>query len=962
MSRPIEPSLDTIAQGLGDRLDVLDATRARRMIEARLFPRARRPPKVGRFELREMLGAGGMGVVYAAHDPELGRDVAIKMLRPAGEAGSPEQLVREARALARVSDPNVVTIFEVGTDEGQLFFVMELVRGQTLGEWCAAQREHFGGDSRKWSRAVLRAFREAGKGLAAVHAAQLVHLDFKPSNVLVGEDGRVRVTDFGIVRIADAHLDVATSGEEAGTLGTTATRLGGTPAYMSPEQLLGTRVDLRSDVFSYCVALYEALFASSPYPAQSLADKLGAFARGDAIVAGRRGIPRRVVAALQRGLRIDPTERWPTMAPLLSALEPPTRPKVVVASALGLAIGGVTVLSLSASRDEPEPCRQAADLAASAWSPARATAIRDGFVGTGLPYAEQAANTVATRLQEYADEWTHAHTDACVATRVHGHQSDAVLAQRMECLDARLVELDALAGAFESAEAPTVAGASEAIGMLGSIAACADLAALAHASMLPTDPALRARAEALRMAIAEARAYASADGSARSVERARANVAEARQLGHEPLLLAALVHAAESELAALELDACETTVREALTLLPRVRDEQLEPVAWRMLVRVLQRRGEPRRALELLPMLDIAAERSGDPRLIARAHLAAAAVSSGVSDVEAAQRRLDAAEAALTGSVDPAEFSRLLEASASLARHRGDLPRSRELGAQLVLLALAMDGPSHPWLAGAMANLAIDEMVLGYPDRALALLERAYAIQMPLIAEDGLEMAQLHSNLANMLRLVGRIDEAREHLVIAEGICTQRLGEDSTFGATVRLGLATVERLAGDLVAAEAYALASLRAIDAAAGRDDPRAAAALEELGEIELAREQWTAAELRFDEALRIRVRTHSDQIDTSLLGLARVKRAQADAVDARALLQQVVERAIASGEPWRGNRLEAEIELARLELDAGERALGLARLETVRVRARNLGRTTYEREAADALAAAAGAAAHR
>ncbi len=954
MSRP-ESSMETIAQELGDRLDVLDPTRARRMIEARLFPGATTPPRVGRFELHEMLGAGGMGVVYAAHDPELGRDVAIKMLRPSGDSGSPDQLVREARALARVSDPNVVTIFEAGTDEGQLFFVMELVRGQTLGAWCAAQREL--GVLRKWSSAVMRAFREAGKGLAAVHAAQLVHLDFKPSNVLVGDDGRVRVTDFGIVRIADAQLDTAASGERGAFSGSSGTRIHGTPAYMSPEQLVGTRVDLRSDVFSYCVALYEALFDASPYPAQNLAEKLGAFGRGDAKVPGRRGVPGRVAAAIERGLRIDAAARWPSMAPLLAALEPPTRPKVLVASALGLAIGGAAVFSMSANRPEPEPCRQAADLVATAWSPARATSVRLGFGRTGLPYAERAASTAAARLQDYAEAWVAAHTEACVATRVHGHQSDAVLAQRIECLDARLVELDAVAGAFENAAAPTVENANEAIGMLGSIDACADLEALARAEALPTDPDLRARAETLRRSITEARAQAPADGSVRALERAHANVAEARALGYEPLLLTALVDAAGHELSALEFDACNVTIHEALGLLTRVRDDALEAWAWRILVRTYDQRGDPRRAVELLPALDIASGRTGDPELVARGHLAAADVLRETSDLEAAQARLDAGEEALQSVAAPLEFARLLVASAALARRRGDLPRARELDVQAVLLMLALEGPDHPSTAQAMTNLAIEETVLGHPDRALALLERVHAIRAPLIADDGLEMAQLHANLGTVLWRAGRIEEAREQLILARLICEERLGPDSIFTATTLLSLSSVEVALGDLVEAESDALASLDIVATTVGRADPRAAAALETLGEIEQARERWTASEHRFTEALQIRERAGSDELDTSLLGLARAELGQGRVAAAQERLGRVVERSIASGEPWRGNRLEAELVLARIELETGERAAGLARLETVRARARDLGRAKYEREAADALAAAGG-----
>jgi tetratricopeptide (TPR) repeat protein len=947
-------SLETIAQGVGERLDVLDATRARRLIEARLFPKGARPPSIGRFELRDMLGAGGMGVVYAAHDPDLGRDVAIKMLRPTGDAGTPEHLGREARALARVSHPNVVTIFEVGTDAGQLFFVMELVRGRTLGEWCAAQRARV--DAGAYAGLVLRAFAEAGHGLAAVHDAQLVHLDFKPSNVLVGDDERVRVTDFGIVRIADARVQEidATEARSAGGGATTRTRLGGTPAYMSPEQLMGTVVDRRSDVFSYCVSLFECLVGTNPYPARTIAEKVARFAAGDAVVPRVRGVPRRVAAALERGLKVDAAARWPSMTPLLEALAPRTRTGPLVAGALGLAIGGAVLGSVLGERADARPCEQAPALVAEAWSPARAAAIRDRFVDSGLPYAEQAALTVAGRMQAYADEWVAAHTDACTATRVHGHQSDAVLAQRMECLDERRVELGALATALESADARTIEDATHAPGSLSPVATCADVAALARIDPLPADPGLRARADALRKALAEGRGQRAAGDYGGALHSARANLDAARQLGHEPLLLAALVDSASSHLDLHQIDASEAAVREALPLLGRVRDDLREAALWRVMVLVYAERGDSRRAAELLPILDVSAARTNELAQVARGHRVAAGVLTEVGDLIGAQARIEVGQAALVDAPDPVQFAGLLHAAARLAQRRGELARARELDAHHVLLELALVGPHHPTVAGAMANLAIQEAVLGHPDRALALFEHVQAIIEPLYPADAVEMGRHHNNVANVLERAGRLVEARDRLRLAVSIISRRLGERDVGSTTCRLNLARLERLTGDVDAAEQLALAVLKNVDAVHGRISPRTAAVLEELGAIDAARGRWSAAEERWHEALRIREATSSNEIDEALLGLARVDAALDRPAKARERLERVVQRSIEMGEPWRGHRLSAEIALASLEIAAGERLAGAARLETVRVRARNLGRESYEREATAALAA--------
>ncbi|MCB9570262.1 MAG: serine/threonine protein kinase [Myxococcales bacterium] len=234
----------------------------------------------GRYTLLRPLGRGGMGTVYAAYDEELDRKIAIKLLRGdprerasegegAGAGEGAHHLLGEAQALARLSHPNVVQIYDVGVIGGQVFLAMEYVQGKTLREW---EREA----PRSW-REVVALFRQAGEGLAAAHDAGLVHRDFKPDNVLVGEDGRVRVLDFGLA--ARRERGATGEGDElsartlssisrsdlrsASATGVTRT-LVGTPAYMSPEQHLRLEADGRSDLFAFCVALYEALHGERP--------------------------------------------------------------------------------------------------------------------------------------------------------------------------------------------------------------------------------------------------------------------------------------------------------------------------------------------------------------------------------------------------------------------------------------------------------------------------------------------------------------------------------------------------------------------------------------------------------------------------------------------------------------------------------------------------------------------------
>jgi len=273
---------------------------------------------IGHFAVLRKLGEGGMGVVYAAYDERLERRVALKLIHGDDTA----RLMREAQALARVSHPNVVQIYEVGTYADRVFVAMEYVEGPTLTEWLAEPRE-FG--------AILDVFVQAGRGLEAAHARGLVHRDFKPGNVIVGADGRARVLDFGLARADDRRDEPAPQGISAARmsdpslLSSPLTRTGsllGTPAYMSPEQFLGVAVDARSDQFSFCVALYEALYDKRPFAGATMSELMAAVTRGEVEPPPPRPeLAATIPAAVLRGLIAEPEARWPTMTELLDVLD-----------------------------------------------------------------------------------------------------------------------------------------------------------------------------------------------------------------------------------------------------------------------------------------------------------------------------------------------------------------------------------------------------------------------------------------------------------------------------------------------------------------------------------------------------------------------------------------------------------------------------------------------------------------
>ncbi|HET6584475.1 MAG TPA: serine/threonine-protein kinase, partial [Nannocystaceae bacterium] len=286
---------------------------------------------IGRYRIRERVGEGGMGVVYAAEDPELGRVVAIKLLRPVQGAEAEEQqrrMLREAQALARLSHRNLVMVFDVGSLRGRVWIAMEYVVGDTLEVWLA--REH-----RSWS-AIVDVFVEAGRGLAAVHAAGLVHRDFKPGNVIVRSDGTVQILDFGLAARAGEHdEDAATmralAPPDLDAFAANLTKTGGlmgTPAYMAPEQFLMQPMDGRADQFGFCIALYESLYGHRPFNGKDLAQLMAATMAGlKALPAEIPGLPLAVRQVIARGLAPDPANRYADMDALLAALVATRSPK-----------------------------------------------------------------------------------------------------------------------------------------------------------------------------------------------------------------------------------------------------------------------------------------------------------------------------------------------------------------------------------------------------------------------------------------------------------------------------------------------------------------------------------------------------------------------------------------------------------------------------------------------------------
>lgn len=294
-------------------------------VHSRLFGPPELPESIGPYRVLRTIGAGGMGVVYEAIDPALGRRVAVKVLYERSAAAS-ARFVREARAMARLNHDHVVTIYDVGESEVGPYIAMELVDGVTLRKWLRVPRS---------VEEIAEVLRQAGEGLAAAHGRGLVHRDFKPDNVLVGRDGRVRVADFGLATAVDVPAAVSAmtmplvrTGEWDGV-----TRTGtvmGTPAYMGPEQFEGKPASPQTDQFAFCVVLFEALYGKRPFTGASLPEAVARMRTGRvAAVASPRKVPAALHRAILRGLSADPAQRFVGLAPLLGRLADATQSSAI---------------------------------------------------------------------------------------------------------------------------------------------------------------------------------------------------------------------------------------------------------------------------------------------------------------------------------------------------------------------------------------------------------------------------------------------------------------------------------------------------------------------------------------------------------------------------------------------------------------------------------------------------------
>jgi tetratricopeptide (TPR) repeat protein/predicted Ser/Thr protein kinase len=815
---------------------------------------------IRRYVVLDHIGSGAMGDVYSAYDFALDRRVALKLVRDPRRRAPHRRLEREAQALARLSHPNVVTVYDVGSYQDRVFVAMELVEGETLGQWLAA--------APRPASEIIDVFRRAGEGLAAAHAAGIVHRDFKPDNVLLDRTGRVLVGDFGLALIEqDADLEPDGASGPSGVSLTLTGAAVGTPAYMAPEQnAASSAIDARADQFSFCVALFEALCGERPFAGETAAEVAEAVASGQ-VREPARPPPARLRKLLLRGLSVDPADRHPSMDQLLAGLRrDPSRPRWLALGAVAAVLGGAAVIGLGAVKSAAEPpCQDAARKLDGVWDRGRRQALVAAFRAAGADPAQ-----VEARLDRYAGSWVAMHTESCRATRVTGEQSEALLDRRMQCLDRRRAELGALVEVMVTPDQKTLARAVKAADALAPLDGCADAQALLE-EQPPPDPDKRARAVALHDRQAAIRASFNTGHYREALDQALPLAEDARALGYRPVEAEALLTLARLQWANGDIATAEDTLYQTIAAGEAGRAGAVTVDAWLHLVWIVgEEQARYTDAMRLAAVARGALERMGGNRRLESVledHLGVLHFNKG--DHAAARPRLErslALREALYGP-DDLELSATLQHLALLEQAEDRMDRALELHRRARRIAEKAQGPEHLEVIMFLGGEAAVLYEIGRLEEAYALFQRGLEVLARRGRSDSAVAGSFLTNIGLIHARQGRVDEARRSQERALAIYEKVFGPDNphTGVALLNLGqaLAGLKRH-GEAIAQYERAAAIFRAKGGEAHLD---LALAWDGLGEVHLARGDAAAAIEVLERSLAIREKAGGPSRDAAL-----------------------------------------------------------------------------------------------
>ena len=787
------PEVDDLL-GKAARVDALDRQHVLAQVEQGLFKRPTRPITLGRYVLLERLGAGGGGVVHAAYDTELNRRVAIKLLRasPEGTRDASEaeaHLVAEAQAMAQLSDPNVIPVYDMGRYEPPdlglpadatdveiprqgVFVVMEFVDGVDGKQWLELRR-------RDW-REVLDVFVAAGRGLAAAHEHGLVHRDFKPANVLVGQDGRVRVLDFGLAReVVPQSGDVALDDEDLGILQTKTGFVRGTPVYMSPEQHRGASIDPRSDQFAFCVSLFEALYGERPFAGDSMRALRKAKNAGAPAPKADRDVPRWLADVVRRGLSPRPEDRFEDMRALVDRLEQDRSARRKTVALVGVLLAVASTIGITAAQPQRvDPCIASRASIDEAWGPDARASLEQRIEESGRPFAKHTWKALSARLDESAKTWGQVHDEVCPAQTGDPNPP-------MHCLVEWRDRVAALVKALGSDDPKAIEYAAPAVLDLADPKRCAE----ADARTVPPQPG---------------------DDKPQAVEALRRQLLETEQL-----LATGQASAADQMVAAAQVNA------ESISF-SSVQDETRY---WQG--RTKYELGEYAEADALLRGTFWNASGEGRDILAASVAIQLVRVSGRLAKVEAAHDWAAHARSTLVrlGEPHPAPLlhARLDAALGELALHTGqgqlasdhyDDARSilaRELGSDSLRVGLVLEKIGDAKDRGDRAQK--------HYDAAMTILQGTLGPEHPWVG-------RLHYKLGNTLRYTKRPERAREHLETAAEILEKGRPDDPAL-AEIYERLALLSSRLEDDEASKAYAARGHEIRQTVRARVDPLGAGA---------------------------------------------------------------------------------------------------------------------------------------
>ena len=746
--------------------------------------------QVGPYLVLEQLGIGGMGVVYAAYDPKLDRKIALKVLRSAGHDESAEvarlRLVSEGRALAQVSHPNVVTVFDVGTVEAEVYVAMELVDGETLGQW----RKHA---ARPWP-AVVEMFSAIAAGLAAVHDAGLVHRDVKPDNVLVDAEGRPRVTDFGLARperesaqgIAAPHpaLEDADTPLENVRLTQTGARLG-TPAYMASEQLQGRPATPKSDQFALCVALWEALYGERPFAGGSWVSLVVAVSEGQIreppTPPSGRPVPGWLRRIAERGLAADPDDRWPDLRALRDALRAgdPARARrrwlwtLAAVGTTATIAGGVAWQGARTRAAAEADCETVGDRVHTVWSDDARGRLRNAFNRSEIDDAMGIEASVETVLDTFAAAWTTERQQVCLGRL--DTPADTLLERRAECLENRLETLSTLLNTFSSGDDVIVSRARRSAEGLTDLERCSDEDRLLRRPPLPEAEDARAQVRDVDRRLGSTLVHEHVGRYDEGLAISRAALEDARAIEHRPTVARASYRVAvfEEKLGhypeAVEhwvvsfreasLSGDDDLASQAASALAFTEGYQLKRydtgVRWSELSGILLERLGKTKTLDEARRLDV---------------LAVLTEMKGQLDEAVTLHR---ASIALRESLVPATHQSIGYGLANLAavlRSRGDLDEAETALLRSRAIFENAFGPDNPTTAHVLSNLAALYQEQGRYDEADILHQRVLEIWLAQLGPDHPDVADVYLELGDSARARGSLDAAIEQYQHAETV------------------------------------------------------------------------------------------------------------------------------------------------------------------------------------------------